>query len=150
MGIGEHLHLDMVRGGDELLHIAFPVAEGSLGFGVGFGKSFAGVLRALDLADAASAAARARLDENRAADALGFPFGFFGALEQVAAGDDGHAGLLGAAARSILVAHALDYFGRRSHEHHTAFAAAAREPCVLGKETVTGMDGGCSACNGNG
>jgi len=139
----------MVCGGDELLHITLPVAEGSLGFGVGFGKSFAGVLRAFNLADTTPAAARARLDENRAADALGFLFGFFGALEQVAAGDDGHAGILGTAARGILVAHALDYFGRWPHEHHAAFAATAREPRVLGKEAVAGMDGGCSACDGD-
>ncbi len=45
--------------------------------------------------------------------------------QQVAARDDGHAGLARGAARRVLVAHALDDLGIGANEHEAALAALA-------------------------
>ena len=50
--VRQDLHLNVVRRRDELLHVALAVAKGGLGLGVGLGEGLAGVLGALDLADA--------------------------------------------------------------------------------------------------
>ena len=106
----------MVRRRDELLHVALAVAKGGLGLGVGLGEGLAGVLGLSTLRMPATAAAGAGLDEHGAADAPGLGHGLLRGLEQVAARNDGHAGVAGGAASVVLVAHAVDDVGVRAYE----------------------------------
>ena len=140
MGIGHDLHLHMVRERDKLLHVALTVAKDRLALGAHLDKCLAGIFGALDLADAASATARTRLDEHRAPDALGLSDRLIGALEQIAPGNDGDARRSSRPAGGIFVTHAVDHVGRRAHEHKAATIAIAHEARLLRKKAVSRMD----------
>ena len=131
MRVGKNLHLDMVCRCDELLHVTFAVAEGGFGFRLRLDERPTGVFGALDLADSAAAATGTRLDEHGAADAPRLRFRLFRRGNEIAAGNDGHTGFAGGAARGVLVAHAVDDLGCGAYEDQAVLLAAAREPSVL-------------------
>ena len=139
--VGKDLHLHVVRGVHELLHVALAVAKGALGLGMGLVVGGCGILGTLNFADAASAAARARLDKHGAAYALGLSRGVIGAGKQVAAGNHGHARGAGRPAGGVLVAHARDDLGRGAREHEAVVAALTRKARVLGEEAVARVNG---------
>ena len=94
-----------------------------------------------DEPNAAPAAAGRRLEDDGVADPLGRLQRLRRVLErELAARDDGHAGLLGDHARLGLVAHEPDRFGRGADEGDGAGAAHLGERGVLGQESVAGMD----------
>ena len=138
--IGHNLHLDMVRRRDELLHVALTVAKNGLALGTRLDKRFCRVFHALDLANAATAATRTRLDEHGAADALGLGRRLLGAFEQIAARYDGHARRGSRSTRGVLVAHAVDHLGRRTDKRQAILVAVAHEARLLGEKAIPGMN----------
>ena len=139
-----------MRRRDELLHVALAVAKNGLALGTCFNKGLCRVFHALDLANTATAAARARLDEHGAADALGLGRRLLGAFEQIAARNDGHARRGSRSTCGILVAHAVDDLGRGTNKRQTVLVAVAHEARLLGKETVARMDRLCPRLHGTG
>ena len=145
--IGHNLHLDMVRRGHELLHVALAVAKNGLALGTCLNKGLCRILHALDLANAATAAARTSLDEHGAADALGLGRRLLGAFEQIAARHDGHARGGSRSARGILVAHTVDDLGRGADKRQTVLVAIAHKARLFGEKAVAGMDCLCARLN---
>ena len=139
--VAEDLHLDVLDREEELLHVDRAVAEGGLRLGRGGEVGHLDLLRAVHPADAAAAAARARLDEQGEADALGLRLGLPDALHHVAAGDDGHARLAHGAPGGVLIAHLLDDLGVRADEAQAALLAQGCELGILGEQAVSGVDG---------
>ena len=93
-------------------------------------------------AHAAAAAAGRRLDEHRVADRAGESQGLLLVVDQpLAAGHDGHAGLLRQLAGLVLVAEPAHRLVRRADELDLAVAADLGEVGVLRQEAVAGMDG---------
>ena len=93
-------------------------------------------------AHAAAAAAHGGFDDDGIADLLGELAGFGGDLTGVsAAGQDGHAGGLGEAARGGLVAEEFEQFRRGADEGDAGVGAGAGEDGILGEEAVAGVDG---------
>ena len=146
--IGHNLHLNMVRRRDELLHVALAVAKNGLALGACFNKGLCRVFHALDLANTATAAARARLNKHGAANALGLGRCLLGAFEQITARHDGHARRGSRSACGVLVAHAVDHLGRRTDKRQAILVAVAHEARLLGKETVARMDRLCPRLHG--
>ena len=112
--IGHNLHLDVVRRRDELLHVALAVAKNGLALGTRLDERLCRIFHALDLANAATATACTRLNKHGAANALGLGRCLLGAFEQIAARNDGHARRGSRSTCGVLVAHAVDYLGRRT------------------------------------
>ena len=138
--IGHNLYLNVMRRRNELLHVALAVAKNGLTLGTRLDERLCRIFHALDLANTATAAARARLNKHGAADALGLGRCFLGAFEQIAARHDGHARSSGRSACGVLVAHAVDHLGRRTDKRQTELVAVAHEARLLGKEAIAGMN----------
>ena len=138
--IGHNLHLDVMRRRDELLHVALAVAKNGLALGARFNKGLCRVFHALDLANAATATARTRLDEHGASNALGLGRCLLGAFEQIAARHDGHARRGSRPACGVLVAHAVDDLGRGTNKRQTVLVAVAHEARLLGEKAIAGMN----------
>ena len=148
--IGHNLHLDMVRRRYELFHITFAIAKNGLALGTCLNKGLSRIFHTLDLANAATAAARTGLDEHGAADALSLGRRLLGAFEQIAARHDGHARGGSRSARGILVAHTVDDLGRGADKRQTILVAVAHEARLFGKEAIAGMDCLCARLDGTG
>ena len=125
VGVADDLDLDVPRAREVALEEHPVVAEARGGLAARGGHRRFEVLRALDHAHPAPAAARRRLDQH----------GVFGRLRRVR-GDDGHARRLRRRLRAHLVAHQLDRVRRRPDEHDTHLLARAREGRVLAQEPV--------------
>ena len=138
--IGHNLHLDVVRRRDELLHVALAVAKNGLALGTRLDERLCRIFHALDLANAATATARTRLDEHGAANALGLGRRLLGAFEQIAARHDGHARRGSRSTCGILVAHAVDDLGRGTNKRQTVLVAVAHEARLLGEKAIAGMN----------
>ena len=148
--IGHNLHLDMVRRGHELLHVALAVAKNGLALGTCLNKGLCRILHALDLANAATAAARTSLDEHGAANALGLGRRLLGAFEQIAARHDGHARGGSRSARGILVAHTVDDLSRGADKRQTVLVAIAHKARLFGEKAIAGMDCLCPRLDSTG
>ncbi len=138
--IGHNLHLDVVRRRDKLLHVALAVAKNGLALGTRLDKRLCRIFHALDLANAATATTGTRLNKHGAANALGLGRCLLGAFEQIAARNDGHARRGSRSTCGVLVAHAVDYLGRRTDKRQAILVAVAHEARLLGKEAITGMN----------
>ena len=140
MRIGQHLHLDMARPGDIALQQQRAVAEGRGGLALR-GRERAGqVLRALDDAHSAPAAAGRRLDQHRIADLLRrFRQPLRRCVGFVIARHEGHlrigCDLLCGAFRP----HRPYRFRRRADEDQPGARHALGELGVFGEEAVAGM-----------
>ena len=148
--IDHNLHLNVVRRRDELLHVALAVAKDGLALGTCLDERLCRIFHALDLANAATATAGARLNKHGAANALGLGRCLLGTFEQIAARHDGHARRSGRSTRGVLVAHAVDHLGRRTDKRQTELVAVAHEARLLGKEAIAGMDRLCPRLYGTG
>ena len=94
-----------------------------------------------DHADAASAAARRRLEQDGVADLLGGGLGRRDVVHAARAGHDRHAGALGRLPRGDLVADRFHDAGRRADEAQACLRARTRQRGHLGEEAVAGMHG---------
>ena len=148
--IGHNLHLNVVRRRDELLHVALAVAKNGLALGTRLDERLCRIFHALDLANAATATARARLNEHGTANALGLGRRLLGTFEQIAARHDGHARRGSRSACGVLVAHAVDHLGRRTDKSQAILVAVAYKARLLGKEAVPRMDRLCARLYGTG
>ena len=148
--IGHNLYLNVMRRRNELLHVALAVAKNGLTLGTRLDERLCRIFHALDLANTATAAARARLNKHGAADALGLGRCFLGAFEQIAARHDGHARSSGRSACGVLVAHAVDHLGRRTDKRQAILVAVAHEARLLGEKAIAGMNCLCPRLHGTG
>ena len=139
--IGHNLYFDMMGRRDELFHVALAVAKDGLALGTRLDKGLRRVFHALDLANAASATARARLNKHGAANAFGLGSCLLGTLEQITTRHDRHARGGSSTARRVLVAHAIDDLGRRTHKYQAVLVAVAHEARLFGEKTVPRVDG---------
>ncbi len=148
--VGEQLHFDVARVGDELLDINFIGVEGALGLAAGAlvgGFEFALLM---DEAHALAAAAGGGLEHDGIADGAGDGDGFVETGERLGgAGDAGDAGLLHRLAGAGLRAHHLHGGGGRADEGDAGVIAGADEGGVLGEEAIAGMDGFGPAAEGD-
>ena len=131
VGVAEQLHLDVLDVQQQLLHVDLAVAEGALRLRA---RGEIGVLQLIfriHPADAAAAAAGARLDQQRIADALRLSMQLLHTLHQVAAGNHGHAGLAHGAPGLVLVAHPADDLRRGADELDLAALAQLGKARIL-------------------
>src|SRR5699024_6384016 len=115
VGIGEDLHLDVARRGEQVFEEEGVVAEGAGGLAAGGGERGGQLLGAVHLVHALPAAARRGLDQQRVSD-LGGAAEEGGVVEPGAgeAGHGGHAAGGDGGAGGDLVAHGLDRRGGRA------------------------------------
>ena len=138
--IGHNLYLNVMSRRDELLHVALAVAKNGLALGTRLDERLCRIFHALDLANAATATAGARLNKHGAANALGLGRCLLGTFEQIAARHDGHARRGGRSTRGVLVAHAVDHLGRRTDKRQAILVAVAHEARLLGEKAIAGMN----------
>ena len=139
--VGQHLHLDMAGPGDIALQQQRAVAEGRGGFALRGRERGRQLLRPLDDAHTAPAAAGRRLDQHRVADLLRCgrqPLRR--RVRAVIAGHEGHIRVGRDLLRGALGAHRPDGLRRRADEGEAGAGRALGEFGILGKETVAGMD----------
>src|SRR5690606_2582357 len=137
--ISQHLHFNMARVLEELLHIDFWIVERSLSLVTGQRHSVEQGSFGIDHTHAAPTTTSGRLHNDGVADIACNTDNFGGVVRQPAfrtrhyryASSD-H-GLLG----FDLVAHGADSFGARANEHETAFLNALCKVGILGQKTVT-------------
>ena len=142
MGVCHDLELYVMRVQDELLEVHLVVVKARARLGAGLLKEVLKLRGVKDAAHTAAATARRGLDEDGIADLLGNLGARFSVRHAaVGAGNHGHARALHELARGGLVAHLLDDLGRRAYEGNALGRATAGKVGVLGKETVTGVDG---------
>ncbi len=138
--VGEHLELDVARALDELLAEDVRVLEARLRLAACAREGLGHLGLGAHDAHPAPAAAAARLEDDRVADALRLTRCVRRVLEHAGARQQRQAEPLGVAARGDLVAPRAHRLGRRSDERDPALGADARELGVLGEKAVAGMD----------
>ncbi len=142
MHIGQDLNLDVTRPGDVTLEEHGSVAEGALGLPPGLLQPAQELVTAAHDPHTPAAAPEGRLYDQGISHRLGHlqdPVRVIG--HQAGAGNGRNSGLPCQPARRRLVAERLEQFGRRPDEGDTGIGAGPREPAVLRKESVTGVDG---------
>src|SRR4051812_23745504 len=141
MAIGEYLHLDVARRGDEFLDQHARVAECGLSFAHrAFERGFElGML--VDAAHAFAAAARDRLDQYRVADLVSLLLEKLRVLQlAMIARDHRHAGFLHQRLGAILQAHGANCGRRRADEDNPRLSTGFGELRILRKKAVARMD----------
>ncbi len=140
--VRDHLHLDVAGVGDQALDEHDRVAEGPLCLALGALEGQLQLVLGVDLADAAAAAAAARLDDQRVADGLGVTAGVRARVDGAAAPrGDGDADLLGEQLGLDLVAEELHRLRRRADERDAHGPDQLGEGRVLGDEAPAHPDG---------
>ena len=148
--IAEKLHFDVLYGADELFKIARAVAEGGLCLGASREERLFKAVDGVYAADTFAAAARARLDKKRKADALRLNLCLFNVLDHVAAGGDRNARRAHGFARHVLVAEHGDHVGGGSDEVDIALLAERNELGVFAEQTVARVDSLSAAFDSDG
>jgi hypothetical protein len=139
--VGDHLDLDVPRGGDETLHQQRAVAERLACLGGGAGERGGQAAGLVDAPDAAAAATGGGLDHERVADRLGLDRRVLGVRDRPAAPRrDRHAAGLGELLGGDLVAERAHDLRARPHEHDVQPLAQLDEPGVLGDEAPADPD----------
>ena len=133
--VGDDLHLDVARAHHHPLEEDGGVAEGVLGLGARRGEGIGELALGRHAADAAPAAARGRLEEEREAEAARVGARLVDARDRAAApGRHRHAELLGELLGADLVAEAPHGFGAGADEDDTELGAEVGEGGVLRDE----------------
>ncbi len=141
VGVGQHLHLDMARVFDELLHVDRAVAEGRDRFALGGEVGVFDVALVLDDAHAASSTARRGFEDDRKAHLFGqFPRLLDILDGAVAAGYDGHARLFHHLFGFALVAHQRHDVDARTDEFDAVVFADLDEILVFAQKPVPRKD----------
>ena len=138
--VAEQLHLDVLDGVDEFLYVARAVAEGCLSLAARGEERLLELLDDVHAANAPAAAAGARLDQKRKADALRFRHRGVQVLHHIAARCDGNARRAHGFARHVLVAEHGDHVGGGTDEVDVALLAERDEFGVLAEQTVARVD----------
>ena len=135
--VAEQLDLDMAGAFNQLFEIDLVVAEGGLGLAPRRLHQIGHLLGGADGAHAAPAAAPARLQHHREADAPGFRQrrGRIGG-ERTGGRHHRHGGRLGQRARFHLVAEGAHHIGRGADEGDAGLGAGFGEIGILGQETI--------------
>ncbi len=136
--VAEQLHLDVTAGRHLPLQVHPAVPERRAGFGdraLDRRVELPGLFRR---AQAPSAAATHRLDQDRPADLAGQPRRLGGAADRPS-GNHRQAGGDRVAARPELVADGFELRGRRADEDQASRVARPRQPRALGEESVAGV-----------
>ena len=134
--VGDDLHLDVARPGDETLEEDDAAAEGALGLVAGAGIRVGQLLVGADDPDAAAAPAGCRLEHEGVADRVAHGDGVLEGVDRSPTPwGDGHADLLGEELRADLVPELAHRVGARPDEGHTDALTQLRESGVLGDES---------------
>ena len=140
--VAEHLHLDVLRARDVALEEHIRPPERRVRLALRLFELALELRRRRDDAHAASAAAEARLDHQRVADARGLCLDVGHLLQRpIRAGHGRHAGGLRRGLRRRLVAEHVEVRRRRADELDARLLARPRERRALGEEAVAGMNG---------
>ena len=139
--VAENLHLDVFGRIQVFLHVDPAVAKGRerLAGSIQVGRLQLALL--LDQADAAAAAARTRLNQQREADLLGLLLGFLHAAHRVAAGDNRHTRGAHRLSGLVLVAGLGNRLGARADEGDVALLTQRGKARVLREQAVARVDG---------
>ena len=139
--VAERLHLDVARRGDQCFQVQVVVAE------VG-GRQASDTVerlfqfgRPIRATHADAAAAGSALQHHWITDAIGRNHGILHAREQLAAGQEMHAGARSNRARFVFQAETPELFRRRPDEDDAALGETLGEPRVLAQEAVPRMQG---------
>ena len=141
--IAENLHLDMACSTDELFDVEIAVAERGLRFGTAALEGRGHRVGAVDHPRSAAAATTDGFDHHgaRTTELVEERGGLFHGHGVVEAADDGHTGSRCGFACACLVTEQLQCLDTRTDERQPRLGTSCCEACVLGEETVTGMDG---------
>ncbi len=136
LAVGDHLHLDVPRAGQQALQEHHTAAERALGLHPGALVGLGELLRGHDHPDAPAPAARGGLEHQRVADLTGHPDGGVQVAHRAAAPRrDRDADLLGDQLGADLVAELAHRLGGRADERHPEPLAQFGERRVLGDES---------------
>ncbi len=142
MPVAQDLHFDVLGAAHEALQEDGVVAEGGGRFAARLFELAGEILRLIDHAHAASAAAERGFDDQRIADLAGDLCGLFGAGDGfLGARHARNSGLLREAAGGGLVAQQVEQVGRGPDEGDAGALAGAGQGRVLGEEAVARVDG---------
>ena len=138
--VGEDLHLDVARRQHRLLQVDGVVAERGERLAHRALERPLELLRRLDQAHPAAAAAVRRLHEQREAELRRGRGGGRGVAHRLGGIEHGNAGAPGDLPRARLVAGEPEHLRRRADEAHAGSLRAARQQRVLGQEAVARVD----------
>ena len=142
MQVAQHLDLDVVRTAHQLLQVHLVIAEGRFRFAPRHRQLHTQVLRCLDGAHAAAAAAPAGLQHQRIANGSRQLQAFLDVVRQRVGGwHHRHAGCHGCLTRRHLVAQPGHHLGRGADEGNARRGAGTRQLGVLGQEAITRVNG---------
>ena len=147
--VGENLDLDVARVVEVALDVEGAVLEGGLGLAAGALEGGLDLVGASHDAQAAPAAAANGLERHGVAELIREATRVVGGFHRVErAGDDGHIGSHGLAARRHLAAHALHRLGRRADKGEASVDHGAGKGGILAQKAVAGVDGASARAAG--
>lgn len=141
VSITEYLHFDVPRAADEPFEVEAAITKGGTGLRTGLGQQGFKLVRIIGNADAATTAARRRLDHHWKADIAreGCRSAKIG-QNTIAPGDDWHSRRERRCLGGRLVAHGTDSFGGGTDENEACGFDGLGEAGVLREETIAGVD----------
>ena len=134
--VGHDLHLDVLRADHCALDVDVRVAERGLRFAGGFSSKLLDVLRSLNKAHTATAAARNRLDKDGELEVLGVLSQLLRVVGRLGVLQHRQAGALRGLDGGGLIAGQVQGFGAGADELNAVVAAGACQVGALGKEPV--------------
>lgn len=141
LAVTQQLDLDVLGLVEEALDEDGAVSKGALGLGGGTLKGIAQVSLVANNAHTTATTTKGSLDNDGEAIGIGEVLDLFVPLHgALRSGHDGDAALDGQLTGGHLVTQGLDGFRGRAHEDDTGLLDLAGELCVLGEESVTGVD----------
>ena len=139
--IGQHLDLDVPRVLEVALDIDRRIGEVGLALSAGGLEGTLDLVRRANDLEALPASARRGLDRDRPAELFPKLANVLGSRDRLRRpGDDGNAGRLHPLAGGDLRPHDVDRLGRWADPGEPGVLDGAGEGCILGEESVTGMD----------